>query len=188
MNTNYKTAKGFLTENEREELKVRASQIPQNGFILNIGVEYGASLVCLWTGNPTATLVGVDIDNSKCEVKVLTSNLITQDSKELRKTWEQVVDLLFIDGEHTREAVLSDFSFAEVSPVGSFIVVHDCCEAQTGKPHPVCPAVNVAVDEWFTTHKVDWKELKPINSMRIFERVKYALADPVNSVADLQQK
>ena len=57
----YLTAKGWLTIPEREFLKEMAHRVPLDGTILNIGVEFGASVHCLRAGNELCDLAAVDL-------------------------------------------------------------------------------------------------------------------------------
>lgn len=188
INKDYLKARGFLTVDERNALRQLATYVPPNGNILNIGVEYGASIVCLRNGNPTAALYGVDINNSKCEVSELATKLITTRSQDLVKTWYLPLDLVFIDGEHTKEAVLSDLGFAELVPVNGLVALHDCNDGLTHLPHGVVPEVNDAVEVWAKEHP-EWVEVQHVDSLRVFKRGEkkaHGTADPINPPANVQ--
>jgi hypothetical protein len=180
----YKTAHGFLTSHERDLLKTLASKVSKKGTILNVGVEYGASLVCLHTGNPTALLIGIDLNNSKCEVSEL-AKLITANSLELVKDWKRPADLIFIDGGHSYDEVVSDIGFADNSPIGGLLAFHDCSD-QNGTPHSSCEGVERAINDWKTREK-DWNEIQHVDSIRVFER-KYlhGLPSVVGTIAHIQ--
>lgn len=74
--TDYRTAKGWLTINERELLAMRAREALHNVIAstpnarqpcaANVGIEYGASLHCIKVGFP-GWVVAIDIDLSKVE-------------------------------------------------------------------------------------------------------------------------
>lgn len=167
-NIDYITAHGFLSLGERDLLKRLAAMVPQDGIILNIGVEYGASLVCLRAGNPTAKIIGIDLDNSKCEVKGVADQLVTGNSQEIINDWDTRCNLIFIDGEHTFKGVISDLEFSDLSRVGDLVALHDCSDALTGKPHAICPEVNDAVEVWSKEHP-EWTELQHTDSTRVFK-------------------
>ena len=62
----YMNAKGYIKPEEREMLyDVARETVPISGVIVNIGVEYGASMACLRAGNVDAWIIGIDIDMSK---------------------------------------------------------------------------------------------------------------------------
>ncbi len=174
----YMTARGWLTANERQILVdlAKGKQV-----IVNIGVEYGASLHCLYQGSPSALIVGVDIDTSKAEVDDLPVVLIEADSTEYVKAWDRGIDLLFVDGLHTYEGVLADLAWLSWLSVGGIVVFHDCYDWPPSPPkslHGVCPGVNQAVTTWQwqlgsksgIRAKKSWQEHRPIDTMRIFLR------------------
>ena len=173
----YKTARGWLTANERQALVdlAKGKQV-----IVNIGVEYGASLHCLHQGSPSALIVGVDIDISKAEVDDLPVVLIEVDSHEYAKAWDREIDLLLVDGDHTYEGVKADLAWLDWLSIGGIVVFHDCYDWPPSPPktvHGVCPGVNVAVEEWAVAYNgmptvtlSSWQEHMPIDTMRIFTR------------------
>lgn len=178
----YLTAKGWLTTNERELLKSLAEDVPVDGDILNVGIEYGASIVCLRAGNPYATIIGIDLIGGK---KITKENreqignfntvLFSGDSGEYVEGWQvqDTIHLAFIDGDHSYRGVMRDTKFAEYIPVGGVIAFHDCYswDAPPKTPHQVCPEVNQAVQDWYNANRESWKELPHADSIRVFERV-----------------
>lgn len=171
----YLTAKGFLTEHERNALFAAAAAVPFDGFVVNIGVEYGASLVCLRAGGPNTYIVGIDIDNSKVEpeAKAAADVLITADSGDVAAKWMMGdIDLLFIDGDHTFEGVMRDIKLTQYVVVGGTVIFHDCYA--WGEPpkteHKLAPGVNRAVIQAMKNSDL-WEEMLPIDSMRIFVRL-----------------
>lgn len=162
----YLEAQGWLERAERELLVRLAREVPPDGFILNVGVEYGASVVCLWTGNPWARLLAVDVDNSKIANRVFTAQYMTQDSKELLARWsaEQGIDLAFIDGDHGYAGVLSDCGFARFIKPSGVIVFHDYVRE-------IVPGVRQAIDEWWRAQPPGaWQDKGVIESTRYFQR------------------
>ncbi len=107
MNHDYRTAKGWLRPEEREYLRHVAGQTTREGIIINIGTEYGASLVCLRAGNPTANIVGIDLDNSKAphDLGVFWAKGDSGDYYHIAKQWIVSAHVVFIDGDHTYEGV-----------------------------------------------------------------------------------
>ncbi len=173
----YKTARGWLTANERQALVdlARGKQV-----IVNIGVEYGASLHCFSQGSPSALIVGVDIDISKAEVDGLPVVLVEADSTEYVKVWDREIDLLFVDGDHSYEGVTKDLAWLDWLRVGGVVIFHDCYDwppAPNRTPHQMeGVGVNRAVDDWvieyqdevFIKHLSAWHEQLNVNTMRIF--------------------
>jgi hypothetical protein len=173
-NIDYQTAKGWLKDGERQLLFELASQQKGDAVILNLGVEYGASLACLRAGNPTATIIGVDLDITKA-VSTYGCELIQADSHDLVKVWRQPLDLIFVDGDHGETGVLLDAKFAEFLPVGGYILFQDCYDwDKPGEIHGVCPGVYAAVEKWFHGKQLqsEFEELPSVDTTRVFRRVK----------------
>lgn len=152
----YKNARGWLRPEEREALVEFAKDIGVNEseVIVNIGVEYGASLACLRAGNPIAQIYGIDIDTDKA-VDNYDCNLIKADSSLLVHVWEvegEGIDLLFIDGDHTYEGVKRDLKWIDFLRPGGHVIFHDCYDYDDPslEVHGVCPGVNQAVEEWWS--------------------------------------
>ena len=182
----YKTTRGWLTEDEREAL-VRCSKetfLPLGhpdrldpATIVNIGVEYGASLICLRHGNPTARIFGIDIDISKCQA--VTAMLVELDSGKLGEDWllyteNNEIDLLFVDGDHSYEGVIRDLIWTTYVRPSGHVIFHDCYDWPPSPPktkHGVCPGVNRAVEEWFQENYEIFTEREHVDTMRIFRRL-----------------
>ncbi len=171
----YKTAKGWLRPEEREALvkyarDVRYVTVPT---IVNIGVEFGASLACLRAGASHARILGIDIDISKA-VDNYFCKLIEADSRLLWTEWpeDEEIDLLFVDGDHTYEGVRDDTMWTTCVRVSGFVIFHDCYDYDDPSVvHKLVPGVNKAVTEWFSRNFDDWRERDPVGTMRIFRRI-----------------
>jgi hypothetical protein len=170
----YRNAKGWLKSGETELLFELASKVPVDGFILNIGIEFGKSLACLRAGNSTARIVGLDLDTSKA-VGTYGCELIQADSHEAVKTWKESLDLIFVDGDHGETGVLLDAQFADFLKVGGHVLFQDVYDwDKPGEIHGVCPGVYAAVEKWFSREdiKLEFEEILPsVDTTRIFKRV-----------------
>lgn len=174
-NIEYMTAKGWLKDAERKLLFELASRLPGNAVILNIGVEFGASLACLRAGNPTALIYGVDLDISKAVSDYAGCLLLQEDSHKLITEWQGSIDLIFVDGDHGQKGVFLDAGFADFLPVGNYILFQDCWDWEdTSIVHQICPGVNAGVDQWFDQPniKMEFEELPSVETTRVFKRVK----------------
>lgn len=170
----YLHARGWLTIRERHALKHYASMLKSPARLLNIGVEYGASLYCLAAGKPTAQIVGVDIDLDKFvdSPDLPPLEMIRRSSADLVKSWRKLIDLLFIDGDHTFEGVTADLGFVKRVSVGGFVLVHDCyLDDGTLAPHPSAPEVDQALTVWLDKKRNSkrLRELPAVDSLRVFE-------------------
>jgi hypothetical protein len=176
---NHKEARGWLTEGEREELYQRARYLPPEPMVVNIGVEYGASLACLAAGMYSGLLIGVDIDVSKDESES-GALLIQMDSGVFVSTWPRLtgghvgINLLFIDGDHSRDGVTRDLPWTWWVMVNGVVIFHDCYEWPPAPPRtvrPVSPYVNEVVSEWYDANRDTFSEEDHVDSMRIFRRI-----------------
>jgi predicted O-methyltransferase YrrM len=177
----YMTAEGWLTEAERKALFKYAAAVPPDGTIVNIGVEYGASVVCLKSGNPSAGLYAVDINLSpnRCPGDMATfiegdSYIVAQEWPQYAKEEDLLVDLVFIDGDHSYEGVMRDTTWLSMVKTGGIAIFHDCFDWPPAEPRtvrPPCPEVNAAVQKWYDHNYYYWTELPEVDSMRIFKRV-----------------
>lgn len=170
----WETARGWLTSEERALLYGLARGVPSGGVVLNVGVEYGASVVCLMSGmRPDTTIYAIDIDTSKYEGPPIV-NLIEADSGAIAATWDRPIHLAFIDGDHSFAGVMRDVQFCDHLVPGAMVIFHDCYDFERGHPNPhaVCPEVDQAVDAWVQAEPAGrWSELLPIGSSRIFRRL-----------------
>lgn len=181
-------AKGWLTEAERTFLFKSAQDMGKGCNIVNIGVEYGASVVCFAEGAQKDCMIyAFDIDLSNWKLGNEYDNVAfgQGDSHQIVidfigntkiSTW---VDLLFIDGDHSYEGVKKDLPWLSLVKPGGTVIFHDCYEWPPAPPRtirPVSPEVNRAVSEWELNDRLasamnKWIELEPVDSMRVFRRL-----------------
>jgi hypothetical protein len=131
--------------------------------MLNIGVEYGASIHCLKAGNPDALVVGVDtIGDDKFEGDRNGIQFIRGDSREVELPYR--FDVTFIDGCHSYKCVKADI--ANLAPItNKLLLFHDYCKDGRG----VYSGVVRAVDEWQTDK---WERIAHLDRMVVFRRVR----------------
>ncbi len=171
MDTSYLEAKGWLSRGERELLRDLAGGVPGDGTIINIGVEYGASLHCLRAGNKEARIVGVDIIGDERLEGDPGAEIVESTSRELYEGWDDSeVDLVFVDGDHSYMGVMFDCDWASALKVGGVIAFHDCYKPGTTKNHEVAIRVNDAVSEWARA-RTNFQEVDHVDSTRVFVRM-----------------
>lgn len=195
----YTTARGWLTKRERDYLRECVTKSPLSHifkapFIVNIGVEFGASIVCLRAGRQNLRIFGIDIDMSNASEDVLTFKnvalLQANSQKDEPREWlkeKKWVDenpsagVIFIDGDHSYDGVIADCKWADEVMVGGYVLFHDCYEwipFENQNPkypilRPNCEAVSAAVSDWLKTQPEEkWEELAYVDSMRVFIRRK----------------
>lgn len=177
-------AKGYIAQSERWQLYLLANSLHKDATIVNIGVEFGASMTSLRQGNRTAHLVGVDLDISKLDK---THNygavLLVGDSGPVGQAWaDGPIDLLFIDGDHTYAGCKADIDawFPHMAE-GGIIAFHDCNTTQ-------CEGVTRAIGEWLNTAE-NWIELPRAGSIRTFKHtVPLAVLIPTYKRAAIVQR
>ncbi len=180
----YRSAKGWLRPEEREYLKHIAGAVVYRPatVIVNIGTEYGASLVCFREGNIDAIIYGIDI-NIEPTPKDLDVHLIEGNSallwqEGIDEWFETDFDILFVDGDHEYEGVRADTLYTKRVRIGGYAIFHDCYDYAhpyiDGHPvtHRVVPGVNLAVEQWYSRNDIGcWDEQGPVGTMRIFKRL-----------------
>ena len=175
-------AKGWLTEGEREFLFASVRGMDEYNYVVNIGVEYGASVVCFAESAPEIGVAAIDIDMSKWPYGDSYSPavyLMEDDSQSIVEVIfftgrpNPYIDVLFVDGDHSYEGVQRDSKWASLVRSGGLVIFHDCYDWLTipeKKVHQVCPGVNKAVDWWIRIYDQWWEEQPHVDTMRVFRR------------------
>lgn len=187
----YKTAKGMLRPEEREALVAASSRVQQEDAIINIGIEYGASMVCLATGYHGNLLIGVDLDLTKLSWELkdelagkavfLMGNshqrVVTSWIERTLKANLMTVGLAFIDGDHYYEGVLADATmYGNMVKVGGEIIFHDCYDwdyPERRSTNDFVEGVGRAVDTWYDNFGEQWKDIGKVGTMRMFRRLRW---------------
>lgn len=181
MSTGYRQVDGMHMHTlEREALKQLARQAEERvgtPTIVNIGIAalYGhCSMRCLRAGSPNAVLIGIDIEDQgrvPAELNKERTVFIIGDSSTFLDIMPFTIDLAFVDGDHTESGVEKDaLALFRLMRVGSYIAFHDYGHyGKKGFEHVW--GVRRAVDRLFNGNR-DWKHIRDVVSIRIFERVK----------------
>lgn len=166
----WKTAKGWLTDNERQLLHDIAGKIEKPfPSILNIGVEYGASMICFLQGKDDVSLFGIDLDISKWEYLTPNVQLIQCDTDTAFLWWARYVDVLFIDGDHSYDQTLRDLRYTQHLKKGGILAIHDCYSWEApGKPHAIYPECGQAVTDFMASTRYTFEEHPYVDSIRWF--------------------
>lgn len=133
---------GFLSKGDLEALKYCAEN--SQGKSVNIGIFNGLSAYYIAKHNPNLEVYGIDayrginadlkneIDYS--QAAIAEKNLSTLSnahlkigmSYEIAQTWQEKVNFLFIDGDHTPNGAISDLcDWTSFVNIGGLIAVHD---------------------------------------------------------------
>jgi SAM-dependent methyltransferase len=165
----YHTARGWLTLPEREAIREYACAA-ENNFedpkIVNVGVEYGASLYCLRDGAPVAEIYGIDLDISKFD-GTLDVELIRADSHgdEVDSHVPSGLALVFLDADHSEEGLTADIKkWARRVKSGGYLLFHDYSDWE------VHAGVVAAVDAWYDRVNT-WEFLEQVDTLRVYRRI-----------------
>ncbi len=174
---------GWETEDEQHYLLQLASNVPENGQIVEIGAEYGmsASLFCAGA-KPTVKIWSVDLFPGGMIQKHRTNlreagygerSTQIQANSNLFQWSNGPIHLLFIDGDHSYEGCRADISaWVKFVPVGGIVAFHDCANEANLMPHHMHFFVTRAVSEWFWSTGGKWRSLRPVNTILSFERIR----------------
>lgn len=147
-------ASGYMQPEEIDYLKELVRSLPDNPRVVNIGAGRGSSGMAMAESRPDVHITTIDIcqsgpigslDSEKNAFSATSYKVpdeILGDSKDVGKKWDRgMLDLIFVDGDHSRNGVRGDIEawMGFVKPSG-IIVFHDCDD-------PGFPEVRKAVDE-----------------------------------------
>ena len=142
----------------------RARPLP--AVIVHIGVGRGASLHCSQHGAPEAKLYGVDVIGAMELVMPCDATIITGVSQVAHQQFDQEIDLLVIDGDHSFYGVLGDvLGWCPLVRTGGVVIFHDY---GNGRRCPWTAGVGQAVDSlgWG-----GWRRVAAPDSLAAFEKV-----------------
>lgn len=142
-----------------EEVK----KISSYGVYLEIGVDRGLSLgTALLAAKPGVKVVGIDVVDTKGRQDLFWKLRINDEiipifihgfSHKVSQLWGQVIDVLFIDGDHSYEGCLADIkNWLPFMSKSGVILFHDYDETS--------PGVIKAVDEMFGDKVVNYQDKK----------------------------
>lgn len=193
---------GWETPSEQALLVRLAQKVPPDGVIVEIGAEFGMSASLFAYGAAaTVDIYSIDLfpgDLMRQHIENLASagyaaivpeaaskegdgpgykcrtNVIKGDSVEIGRNWQfGMVDLLFIDGDHTYKGVQRDLMAwaGKVKPHG-LMVFHDVAQVSNYQPHPQHFEVAAAIRDWLGDQPVGlWLEVDHADSMLVLERL-----------------
>lgn len=145
---------GYLRPKEVDCLVKYVKLLPKNPVIVNIGAGFGTSALCFAEPRHDAKIFSIDLRdddnpfggllnerNSFSGTGLSLPTQIKGDSKEVGKTWDKEIDLLFIDGDHSKEGVGGDIDiWIPHVKDGGYVLFHDYGSRHHG-------FVTAAVDE-----------------------------------------
>ena len=155
--------RAFIVEASREA-EGRAER--RAAVIVHIGVGRGISLHCSRHGAPEALLYGVDVLGASVMAGDPQAAIITAFSQAAWLEFDEEIDLLFIDGDHSAAAVIGDVvGWRPLVRVGGLIVFHDY---GNGGRAPWTAGVKQAVD---ALNWGGWEQVQAPGSLAALERI-----------------
>ena len=153
-----------LTEiNERECVARLASEVMPGGLIVEIGCLYGGMTAVMGLANPEARITTIDdfswhpaddVPTSRAllyinmeKIGVNNVTCIEGDSRELGRDWNELIDLLWIDGGHSFDYVWQDLK--NFGPHAQVIALHDY-------DNPAWKSIRQAVEKFLSANP-EWR-------------------------------
>ena len=138
--------------------------------MVNIGVEYGASIWCLLAGAPAAAIYAIDRSFTRL---IGVPNIIRMEGKSqdssIRRRIRAPIHLVFVDGSHEELDVLADaVNFDPKVITGGMLIFHDY---HNPKEFARIAGVARGVNSWFEEAQSVWAELEAPGSIRAFHKV-----------------
>lgn len=161
----WEAAPSWTSEAERTHLMSLAREVKAGGLIVEVGGLYGGMTCVLGFSNPEARIVVVDnfswspvaerlasadeLLRATREAGLTNVEVISGDSREIGRTWNEEIDLLWIDGGHSFDFVFSDL--VNFGPWAKVVALHDWDNA-------AWPDIRQAVEEWLMSMaEGDWE-------------------------------
>lgn len=182
---------GWETDDEEDTLCFYASQVPENGVIVEIGAEYGRSASqFLKSSGPSVTVLSMDLFPMTHHavgdlMDACKSNLQESCGSEIHR-WRPyrvdshdaanvegvgMVDLLFIDGDHEYAGVWADIKvWTPLVRQGGVVAFHDVADSALPNVHPLHWEVLKAVNELIDSSD-DWALERNVDSLRLYRRL-----------------
>lgn len=193
--------RGWETRGEQLALAHLAHQVMDETSIVEIGSEFGMSTgILAKASKPRVSVTAIDpfpddtfhIHASSMEKigvkhKIIYYNMISELAAPLYiQNDGRPIDILFIDGDHSTAAVLKDIMhWIPLLVVGGVVAFHDTMAYTNQRPHEQHEWVQTAIEQWlagyFEIHEyATWRSLHPpkfvetvpVDSMRMFVRIK----------------
>jgi hypothetical protein len=156
----------------------RAKQEEHQAVIVNIGIFWGCTMLCLQAGAPDAKLIGIDIKEPGRPLApaLAQAEIIIADSSQLWREWgsreDRWIDLLMLDGDHHYTGVKADLKgWSRFIRPGGSLVLHDYSPLPRHLALlPWLEGVRRAADEWQA--RAQWGKFVGPDSLVTFRRPK----------------
>lgn len=179
----------YLVDGEVEFLQELVVSLPPSSVVVNIGAGVGTSCLTFLAAREDTYVVTVDnqvdppaVDSGsslkKEEAALREAGVWDQgrhhqvrgDSKEVGKAWGYLVDMVFVDGDHSYEGCRGDIeAWGPHVRTGGVIAIHDYNAQHRGDNTWYAPIV-LAVDDTLATNPF-WKEIGRATTTIAFRRL-----------------
>lgn len=162
----------YLTKWEASFLEGLASSLPDPARVVEVGTGMGISLARLLIGlshHPDVMVWSLDLEVcdkalehvQECQIPNWRYELMVGDSVMIGLQWQEQLDMVYLDGSHSRDGVLSDATaWGRRVKVGGILAFHD----YGNRKHKVTAAVNEAMKG------KRWKKIGRVGYLIAFER------------------
>jgi len=146
---------GQLDFQEIVLLKKCVAEIFEEATIINIGAGFGTSAMAMLEQSPKSHVFSIDRDPNNHELDNLVQSSvdwrrvirILGRSQDVGAVWPSMVDMVFVDGDHSTEAVRQDIkAWLPYIVRNGFMLFHDY-------KHPNVPELTIVVDEMMKEHE-----------------------------------
>jgi len=173
----FKAIPAWTSPEERELLTQLAKDVPAGGLILEIGCLYGGTSAVLALAAPKANMISIDdfswspegygessperTRENLAKVGAKNTEVIKADSREVCKTWNTHINLLWVDGGHSFEFVYSDLhNFGRFADV---IAVHDY-------KNPAWLTIEKAIETFLSKNK-EWRIDQVVGMVAVLRKI-----------------
>lgn len=169
---------------ERETLARLAEQAPEGCHIVEIGALYGGMTAVMGIANPTARITVIDdfswspiperpagkaeLLRNVTALGVTNVTVLDADSREIGRTWNQPIELLWIDGGHSYEFVHADL--VNFAPWAQVVALHDY-------DNPFWPSIRQAVEDYLRDNP-GWEIREVVEMVVVLQRTPLPAASP----------
>jgi predicted O-methyltransferase YrrM len=133
---------GWLTRDQARRLYDEACALPRGARIVEIGSHQGRSTVVLASARDDVEVVAIDpfvggkfggeLTRRRFEHHLREHDLdgrvrlLVDRSERVRSSWNEPVELIYVDGKHDARSTSQDLQWAALLPYGGRVLVHDC--------------------------------------------------------------
>lgn len=173
---------GWLTNAEEEMLVKYAKLLPPKSTVVNIGCEYGRSLIALAKAASQCLIMGIELfpkpelQQNVAEAQVQNAVVHQRDSHNALQCDDIIpstgLGLVFIDGDHSYDGVLMDIRvWVRYIEQGGYVLFHDVAQETNKLPHYLHFEVAKAIAEWQEAAPDEFRLIEMVDTIAVYQRV-----------------